>query len=75
MPFSALGRQRHVDLCEFKASLICRTSSRTERKTKQNQTKQTNKQKEPKRQTGSYMGQRIYNKIRHIYVEFSSLSF
>ena len=43
----ALGRQRLVDLCEFKASLVYRVSSRTARATgrksiskKQNQTEQ-----------------------------------
>jgi hypothetical protein len=32
----ALGRQRHVDLCEFKASLIYRVSSRTAKATQRN---------------------------------------
>jgi hypothetical protein len=27
----ALGKQRHVDLCEFEASMVCRVSSRTGR--------------------------------------------
>ena len=31
-----LGRQRQVDLCEFKASLIYRASSRTGRATQRN---------------------------------------
>jgi hypothetical protein len=54
---SALGRQRQVDLCEFKASLVYRMNSRTARatqrnpvsknKTKQNKTKQ-NKTKQNK---------------------------
>ena len=29
----ALGRLKQVDLCEFKASLVCRSSSRTARAT------------------------------------------
>jgi hypothetical protein len=33
---SALGRQRLVDLCQFEASLIYRTSSRTARVTRGN---------------------------------------
>lgn len=38
----ALGRERQVDLCEFKASLAYRSSSRTAREIllKQNKTKQ-----------------------------------
>ena len=33
---SAPRRQRQVDLCEFKASLVCRLSSRTARATQGN---------------------------------------
>jgi hypothetical protein len=33
---SALGRQRQVDLCEFKASLVYRVSSRIARATQRN---------------------------------------
>ena len=54
---SALGRQRQVDLCEFKASLVYRLSSRTTRVTQKNPVlknknpnKQTNKQKTNKNQ-------------------------
>ena len=32
----ALGRQRQVDLCEFKASLVYRGSSRTAKATQRN---------------------------------------
>jgi hypothetical protein len=32
----ALGRQRHVDVCEFKANLVCRVNSRTARATQRN---------------------------------------
>jgi hypothetical protein len=42
---TALGRQRQVDLCEFKASLVYRVSSRTARETLY-QNKQTDKQKQ-----------------------------
>ena len=48
----ALGRQRQVDICEFKASLVYRVNSRTgsnatEKLEKQN--KQTNKQTKTKK--------------------------
>jgi hypothetical protein len=33
---TALGRQRQEELCEFKASLVCRVSSRTARATQRN---------------------------------------
>ena len=42
----AFGRQRQVDVCEFKASLVYRVSSRTTRATWRNpvlKNKQTNK--------------------------------
>ena len=41
----ALGRQRQVDLCEFKISLVYRVSSRTVRTvTQRNPVSKTNKQ-------------------------------
>ena len=47
MPFIlALGRQRQADLCEFKASLVYRVSSRSARATQGDLfQKQTNKHK------------------------------
>jgi hypothetical protein len=41
----ALGRQRQVDLYEFKASLVCRLSSRSARATQRNPVS-TNKQQQ-----------------------------
>jgi hypothetical protein len=48
-----LGRQRQVELCEFKASLVYRVSSRTAKATQRNpflknKTKQQKQQKTPK---------------------------
>ena len=50
-----LGRQKQADLCEFKASLVYRVSSRTVKATQRspvlkNKTKQTNKQKNQTKQ-------------------------
>jgi hypothetical protein len=39
-----MGRQRQVDLCEFKASLVYRASSRTAKATQRNPLSKTNKQ-------------------------------
>ena len=45
----ALGRQRQVDLCEFKASLVYRASSRTARAVTQRNPVSKNKRKKKKR--------------------------
>jgi hypothetical protein len=42
------GRQRQVDLCEFKASLVYRVNSRTARATLRNPVSKTNKQERKK---------------------------
>ena len=48
----ALGRQRQANLCEIKASLVYRVSSRTSRTTQRNPvSKQTNKQTKASKQT------------------------
>ena len=41
---SALGRQRQVDLCEFKSSLVYKASSRIARATQRNPVSKINKQ-------------------------------
>jgi hypothetical protein len=48
----ALGRQRQVELCEFKDSLVYRASSRTAKATQRNpvSNKQTNKKPNQKRE-------------------------
>jgi hypothetical protein len=45
----ALGRQRQVDLCELKASLVYRVSSRTARATQKNPVSKKTKNKKTKR--------------------------
>jgi hypothetical protein len=47
---SALSSHRQEDLCEFKASLVYRMSSKTARAAQQNPVK-TNKKKKKKNQT------------------------
>ena len=53
---SAFGRQRQVDLCEFKASLVYKASSRTANieilsQIKQNKTKQKERTKKATKET------------------------
>ena len=44
--FSALGRQRQVDLCEFEVSLVYRVSFKTARATKRNLVSKTKTNKQ-----------------------------
>ena len=58
---SALGRQKQADLCEFKANLVHRTSSRTTKvgdteKPCLKKQKQTNKQKPSQVHPASWAG-------------------
>jgi hypothetical protein len=61
----AIGRQRQVDLYEFKANLIYRVSSRTAKATQetllenQNQTNQTTTNSTRSRSCGRYHGQNL----------------
>jgi hypothetical protein len=48
-PFrEALGRQKHAELCEFKASLVYRASSRTAKAPQRNPVSKQNKTKQNK---------------------------